>query len=525
MTAQIPIKREDRMRIRTRRFAQVISLQILGLLAPGIFGFAAHAQTAAVGGGLDCNGWSPISPNIKHYLPCTDPHGANGGRFYDHGWYIGHDEPSVQFFSNRPGSGNNMVWRIRLPERDPVPTQSGSSVATFELTTAIWFSLAVCDPQSYPLNPCTPNSDSNASLQLPTDAGSAALELQFYPPGWPPFITQISCDATHWCAALNIDSLECSFQFASCNPNCTEPANFAFLQNNGVPTGPPAPGQQTNATFTPNANTLLMNPGDDLLILIRDSPRGLLTLVQDLTTGEVGFMIAGAESDFANTDSSTCQTTPFNFHPEFSTASPQNGSPWTALFANVNLAVETGHFELKLKGDKDADDAPCFPGPTIAGCYDLAIGGDLDFDGPPYRPDWPDGSKKHPSPILLGALNGQGIGPMSFVSDGSFSFNSGESGYSGDYHNIQFKTDVPLSDSSCNPANGVGCVVPPNGAAFYPFYNQIGTGSACRLAFGNDIPDETTNDFGKDAQYGSFLNINGFGFGNFGPIIPNPCTP
>ena len=73
-------------------------------------------------------------------MACTDPHSAIGSRFTDNGWYIGHEEPSVQFFSTRPGSGNNIVWRIRLPERDPVPTQSGSSVATFELTPAFWLS-------------------------------------------------------------------------------------------------------------------------------------------------------------------------------------------------------------------------------------------------------------------------------------------------------------------------------------------------------------------------------------------------
>ena len=90
---------------------------------------AAQDTHAKVGGGLDCNGFSPISKNVKPYMACTDLHGANGGRFYDNGWYIGHDEPTIQFFSNTPKSGYDLAWVITLPEQDPTPTQSGSSTS------------------------------------------------------------------------------------------------------------------------------------------------------------------------------------------------------------------------------------------------------------------------------------------------------------------------------------------------------------------------------------------------------------
>ena len=53
--------------------------------------------------------------------------------------------------------------------------------------------------------------------------------------------TAISCDDTHWCAALTIDSLECTEGFATCNTACEEPVNFACIQRNGVPDGPPSP--------------------------------------------------------------------------------------------------------------------------------------------------------------------------------------------------------------------------------------------------------------------------------------------
>src|SRR6516162_6816946 len=32
--------------------------------------------------------------------------------------YIGHDEPSVEFYSNKPGSGNNVTYQLKLP-KDP----------------------------------------------------------------------------------------------------------------------------------------------------------------------------------------------------------------------------------------------------------------------------------------------------------------------------------------------------------------------------------------------------------------------
>src|SRR5262249_54010704 len=150
--------------------------------------------------------------------------------------------PSVKFISSQPGSGNTMSYAMRLP-RDPTkaPTANGSVTHYGELSIAPWFGLPMCDPHSYPLNPCKPDSDSNTGTGKVTDAGSAFMELQFYAPGFTPFINNVSCSTKHWCAALNIDSLSCTFNFKVCNNNCFEPVNFAFLQTNGVPAGPPAP--------------------------------------------------------------------------------------------------------------------------------------------------------------------------------------------------------------------------------------------------------------------------------------------
>jgi hypothetical protein len=463
-----------------------------------------HTISANVGGGLDCNGYSPISPNVKQFMICADPAGHNGQRFYDNGWYVGHDEPAINFFSNAPDSANNVQWLITLPQKGPTPTQNGRSVSNFELYPAFWFSMALCDPRSYPQNPCIPDSDKNTGIGLATDAGEAFLEMQFYPPGWSPFINRVSCDQVHWCAALNIDSLECNFGYAFCNSNCVEPVNFAFIQTNGVPTGPPGPGDQTTKTFTPNDHTLLMNPGDSIEVKIKDSPGGLLVVVIDLTSGNSGYMVASAANGFQNTALRSCKTFPFSFRPEYDTATPTPNTFWGAVPQNIAFSYEIGHFELGASGDHDADDAPCFPGPVIAGCLTFTnLGGDLDFDGQPYLADWPNGNANYPQSVVL-------FSPQSFGS-GSTSL----------YSKIRFSTTVAASESTCNLTTGKGCTVPPRNSMFYPFYSQAGRGPDCTFVFGNVIPGVSVNSFGKDHQYlGTFTSLGGLE----GPVMENSCA-
>ena len=106
------------------------------------------------------------------------------------------------------------------------------------------------------------------------------------------------------------------------------------------------------------------------------------------------------------------------------------------------------------------------------------------------------------------------------------SYTDDRRGYSSGYPALQFQTDVPASEvNTCNFATGVGCVAPPVGAAFYPFYSQLGGEweHECLLTFGNDIAGRTTNDFGKDAQYGS---PSARYVGDLaGGLMRNPCTP
>jgi hypothetical protein len=467
----------------------------------------ASAHTFAPRGELDCNGYSRIQKPVKRNFLCADMTGLHGERGEDNGHYIGHDEPSTQFLSSRPGSGNDVRWNITLPREHALP-----ATQTFQNTATFWFSMAMCEPTSYPLHPCTPDSDRNPPSSFSNDpsvAGSALLELQFYPPGFYPYLTQLSCDATHWCAAMTIDSLKCDPAAPTCNPNCTEPANFAFIQKDGVPTGPPGPASVTDATFTPNAKTLLMNQGDQLSITMHDTPSGVINAISDHTTGQRGYMVASATNGFQSLDVNTCAPTNFSFHPEFSTAKLHNVASWTFLQANIGVAYELGHFET---ADNDSDDAACFPGPLVPGC----LNSDTDYDGNSYLPDWPDGTRNTASPALIHP-------PLSASSRDEAAYNGErDRDYTHPYAALMFQTEVLSTEANCQN-NGSGCTIPPPGAAFYPFYAQSGHGSRCVLTFGNDIRGSTINDFGRDAEYGGPDLAWFFGTAD-GGIRPNPCA-
>jgi hypothetical protein len=557
---------------------------------------------------VDCNGWSTTYQAVRQHAGdlCTDPIkfiNGSGIRFTDNGWYVGHDEPSVKFISSAPGSGNTMTYVVRVPV-DPKqrPNLSLSVTHYGELSVAPWFGLPMCDPSSYPQNPCTPDSDSNSgSISDPNAAGSAFMELQLYPPGYTPFIDNVSCSATQWCAALTIDSLECTYGFATCNFSCEEPYNFAYLQTNGVPAGPPSPQLANVNTFTPNQYTLMINPGDVLVVSITDPPQGFTTTIRDLTTGQTGYMTASAANGFMNTSISNCNGTPFTFHAEYNTAFIENQVPWAAIEGGVLMEEEIGHSEIcqslmnrdpysvsypggqsftdnetfdtcvgGSEGHRQVGEGPCDPttficqnavtqgpdGPqpcptnfaasgalcefadgfcfpegmryvTIDGveipefsannqCFaNRYQNGDLDFDGVSYQPNaWPDGSPGHPTPFEV-------IGP--FDARGR------------PYPQVQFETDVNGSAFLCNTSTGVGCVVPPTDANFYPFWSLSPYSFAafsspdltsdwharlCAWTFGNVSP-QTIEDFGKDAQYGS-PDLSRYGGTSVSAPMPNP---
>ena len=541
----------------------------------------------AARGELDCNGFSPVQKPLRPFN-CTDIRGwgnANtntwGGRFYDNGNYIGHDEPNTDFLSSAPGSGNNVTWTITLgrdPEAAPTDAHPGHDVSDwFELSPAPWFSMALCDPNSFPQTPCTPESDANAPTCIGPNcvtglgAGSAFMEMQFYPPGNPPFIDSPSCDDTHWCAALTIDSLECGPGFVSCNTNCEEPANFAFIQKNGVPAGPPSPQDVDTASSVPNKETLLMNPGDTITFHMSNAPapgggKAFEVAMDDLTTGQSGFMQASAANGFMTTSSADCSGTPFNFQPEFNTAKAGNINGWGADQADISTVFETGHWEpctslsdpitnpfapsdtggtysecagpYENAGPPDnttaeTSDSVCYyagdthpgaqgPGTTspparLTGCQDnYPQNGDLDFDGTPYwRGEWPIG----PTPTSRV--------PSSFVEQ--FPTSDGRQ-----YSQFFFQTDIALSESTCGgntlstgagQGTPAGCTVPPQGpGGFYPYWSQVQQNGSCSLQFGNVSSGFGVTDFGQDKQFGT-NQFATYGYPQFiGRTYNNPCA-
>lgn len=528
--------------IRSRFAAGMMTLAMVAVISLSFalsFASSVHASptkaalTAATN--LDCNGLGAGGPLPARLHPaCPDFTMDENGQIVrgeDNGQYVGHDEPLAQFTSTAPGSGNNVQWHMTLPKERPLP-----ATQTFENYIALRFDMALCDNQSDPIGPCTPDSDNNNPRRVLGNAGSAILELQLYPSG--NFATSNNCDVnlTRWCAALTIDSLE-RFPGQNPNPKCAEPVNFSYLQTDGKPLGNPAPGNLN--TQIPNANTFMMGGGDRLVITIHDVPDqsgvtpttgGVLTRIDDLTTGQSGFLVASAANGFAHTDPVTCAQSPYSFHPEYATAKFGNFVSWAAEQANIDTSIETGHFNVCDKVDSatatcvgneglpghqspgDADDFPCAsagPGAQlVSGCTSFVPGGDNDFDGTSYQTDWPDGTRNNAPSLKVQE-------PLSAP--------SGSSNYRHEYPIMQIQTDILPDETGCNVQNGVGCVLPPPGANFYPYFSVQNDWEACSFLFGNNASHDSIRDFGKLAQYGT-PNLSWFGGDDSGGPRVNPCS-
>src|SRR5689334_12473877 len=76
---------------------------LLAFAASGSFAGVARAESDS--GLLNCDENVPI---------CAEPYDSIS---YE-GNYIGHDEPSVLFYDNRPGSGSSATYRVTIP-KDP----------------------------------------------------------------------------------------------------------------------------------------------------------------------------------------------------------------------------------------------------------------------------------------------------------------------------------------------------------------------------------------------------------------------
>ena len=522
---------------------------------------------------------APASPNSSRHMHinceysrlCPDL--ANPQEVYG-SEYVGHDEPSLLFYSNKPGSGNQMQYNMRLPS-DPPASNPMKRSYNFELHGALWFGMALCDTQSFPeqVSTCEPNSDTNIvdPAVSPNHPGTAFMELQFYPPGWVPWPTWAvavgasSCDPTRWCAAMNVfslleDPVNGTFQNASCVAKVgVETFEFAFVTKNGVAQAPANPLDATLTSFTPDKQRdLFMKSGDNLQVSIHDTQNGVQAKINDLSSGESGSMTASPDNGFAQfkyaPTGDSCQAIPYAFHPMYSTSSEQTRVIWAAHSYNVGFSDEIGHFQLcngaavpatpfgvdssgnpiacpagntEERGKTEeategaGEDDFCFPASQalrikVQGCTETNTG----FDGVSYEAAWPDGNRGlHPTSLLFTSPR--------FGAD-----------YNQTYDRTAFEADLPrIEFNTCNRRTGAGCTLIPTTddnepAAFYPFFSTTSSRDTCNWQFGGSIPD-STNEFGQNNQYGSLLLLTYLAFGgngatikrynDFRGVISNPC--
>jgi len=235
-----------------------------------------------------------------------------------------------------------------------------------------------------------------------------------------------------------------------------------------------------------------MNPGDTLIVTVRDTEDGLLTS---------GFMTASVANGFAqivfDPDAKTCTSRPYAYHPMYATSNEHTRVPWAAHSFNVAFSDEIGHYNYCDKQDNsiipgfgaclnspveaetdpktgkhnEADDLACVDTASsvmfgsnapLGGCFDS----DVDFDGVPYHNAWagtpPDayGFSAVPSAIRFTSLK---FRPAEGEDEGELQ----------NFSRVAFEADIPaIEDSSvCDVLTGKGCTNPPPGAVFYPIYS------------------------------------------------------
>jgi hypothetical protein len=269
---------------------------------------------------------------------------------------------------------------------------------------------------------------------------------------------------------------------------------------------------------------LFMQPGDRISVALHDTAQGLQAVLVDLKNHKVGSMTASAANGFGQIQAAptgtSCTEIPYNFHPMYSTSSPQTRVPWAAHSYNIAFDEEIGHFDYctavdangnctgleGAPGDQEAtdgDDVGCLPATAsllvkVTGCTGTNVPG---WDGTSYLPLWPDGNTTlHPTPALFSSPL---TGP---------SFNK-------NYSTALFESDTPRNEDpefggfgNCNRTTGAGCTIVPTTddnqpATFYPFYSitsSHGSGG-CQWFIGNQVPGLTANDFGGVSQYGTLF--------------------
>ena len=548
---------------RSDRSASLIRMLLLDAMKAircgGFVVLAGFALMALAGSAANAQDYPPCPADIANaYPPVSDiPYSVievTEGTYC----YIGHDEPIVSFYSTVPGSASNITWEMVLPvekvatantynSNTPAPAQTYQNYAHFQ------FYLVLCDPNSSTQNvqvACTPNSDSN-----PSTAGASLLELKFIPPGEPtnaPFggFNCSNLTTTQWCAIAQIQI----------NTNqCGVPLNEGWITTNGQPPQPvfnfPQPAAQ--------GNTLLMNQGDRIRVILTDSANGLLIVVIDETTHQTGFVQTSAANGFRSSDAATCTTVPFTFRPLWNTASCKEAicggvahgyNPFGdfASYLNVSWGLEIGHSETSPDG---TDCHTTTNSPPGTWCF----GQDDDVDGATFQAAaWPPGANGPGSAVQIISPIGKGFGPTTSIqlagTPGSANCH-GKSvsalaeefgGLAQAADTLGFASVKALQDAIKAFCDGDGQPMQlypqirlhagsgegafdANAATFYPYYSLLQpdlytpNGEAapppCALVIGNFVKgsNNSINDFGQSDQYGQKPNR-----GQQQPVITRP---
>jgi hypothetical protein len=539
----------------------------------------AVASAVGLAASLVSAGMAQAAPKLNaplcqsHRSLCADaPPGTLGA-------YVGHDEPSVEFKSGVPGSGNDMTYTVTLPvdpAQQPNASGAGGTTWNFQLRPTFWFGLTLCDTESAPefTKKCTADSDTNnlvgsdpkARDYIGKHPGNAFMELQFYPPGYVEQFEGFGCTAHQYCAAMTIDSLSLDQNHPSpLNPDGTpinphgnpnnndcnnyilggeEPLNWAYITRSGqsqAPANPLFTGTFSNPNFAAvnpdNAKDLFMNPGDRIRIHMHDTSAGFRADLFDLTTGQTGSMTASVANGFGHIlfqpNSNKCHAAPYAFHPEYSTANPR-GNTWSIHTYNVAMSDEIGHFENCLAIDANANCTQ--PGSQDAGGIDFDDGqnfcvpgqdstlvkingcfaSDSDWDNQSYRLDWPG---TDPNPFRDASLHPT---PVRFTSPTT------QNG-TVDYSTVAFETDLPALETEdaqdnapfCDQNTGANCVNPPNGAQFYPFFTTTvsGGGRGGDSHHGGDNGGTCLWQEGGNFIPGTVNHFGGSAHAEYGPLL------
>ena len=137
---------------------------------------------------------------------CLDPFHSIG----KNGAYTGHDEPTVQFSSHRPGTGGKRLHVLRhaaeesADEAQPsrhrrdvgLPAARDVLVGPHALRHRVLAELHEDVHAEQRRNAVFRSSNAHSPHFIGKGPGNAFIELQFYSPGWVPQFTGFGCSAT-----------------------------------------------------------------------------------------------------------------------------------------------------------------------------------------------------------------------------------------------------------------------------------------------------------------------------------------